>query len=98
VDWQEGQPIPVRGAGTPVEFSSAEPLKEECIHFMECIETRRTPRTDGVNGLRVLQLLHAAQRSLVTNGQPVRVDAPRPRSRKAAPVVETMPAPVAEPT
>ncbi|UCD75386.1 MAG: Gfo/Idh/MocA family oxidoreductase [Phycisphaerales bacterium] len=71
VDWHEGQPIPVRGEGQLVDFPGAEPLKEECLHFIERMADRRPPRTDGLNGLRVLQILHAAQRSLVTNGQPV---------------------------
>jgi len=71
VDWQEGQPIPVRGEGTAVSFPEDEPLKQECRHFLECVETGRTPLTDGRSGLRVLEILHAAQRSLVTNGQPV---------------------------
>lgn len=71
VDWREGQPIPVRGEGTLVDFPPAEPLKEECRHFLDRMENRRPPRTDGLNGLRVLQILHAAQRSLITNGHPV---------------------------
>ena len=45
----------------------------ECAHFVECVETRQTPRTDGRNGIRVLRVLQAAQRSLQTNGQPVSV-------------------------
>jgi len=71
VDWREGQPIPVRGEGTLVQFPEAEPLKEECRHFIDRMADRRPPRTDGRNGLNVLQILHAAQRSLITNGQPV---------------------------
>jgi predicted dehydrogenase len=71
VDWKEGQPIPVKGEGVKVQYPADEPLKAECLHFINSIETRQTPRTDGLNGLRVLQILHAAQRSLITNGQPV---------------------------
>lgn len=71
VDWHEGQHVPVRGKGQLVEFSEDEPLKSECQHFIDRMADRRVPRTDGLNGLRVLQLLHAAQRSLITNGQPV---------------------------
>ena len=41
------------------------------LHFAECIRTRRTPRTDGQNGLRVLKVLDACQRSLSAGGQPV---------------------------
>jgi predicted dehydrogenase len=71
VDWQAGQPIPVRGEGTRIAFSADEPLTRECQHFLDCIATRREPLTTGENGVRVLQILHAAQRSLITNGQPV---------------------------
>ena len=71
VDWEQGQPVPVRGEGVEVEFPNDEPLKQEVKHFLHCIQTRQRPRTDGENGLRVLQILHAAQRSLTTNGHPV---------------------------
>ena len=71
VDWEQGQPVPVRGEGVEVEYPDDEPLKQEVKHFLHCIQTRQRPRTDGQNGLCVLQILHAAQRSLTTNGQPV---------------------------
>jgi len=70
VDWKEGQPVPVKGEGVKVDFGTAEPLMEECKHFLECVRTRKTPRTDGVNGVRVLQILHGAQESLMRNGRP----------------------------
>jgi predicted dehydrogenase len=44
-----------------------EPLKLECQHFIECIETGATPLTDGYDGLRVVQMLEAAQHSLKTH-------------------------------
>jgi len=71
VEWKEGQPVPIKGEGQKVEFSQAEPLAEECRHFVDCIRTRETPRTDGRKGLEVLSLLHAAQKSLSTNGKQV---------------------------
>jgi predicted dehydrogenase len=71
VGWKQGQPVPIKGDGVKVQYPADEPLKQECLHFIECMETRRAPRTDGQNGLRILQILHAAQRSLMTNGQPV---------------------------
>jgi predicted dehydrogenase len=74
VDWHEGQPVPVRGEGTPVDFGGEMALDRECQHFLECIEKGKQALTDGRNGLRVLQLLHAAQRSLMTNGQPTPVE------------------------
>ena len=50
-----------------------EPLQEECSHFIHCIRTGATPLTDGVNGLRVVQVLAAGQRSLEQGGQKVRL-------------------------
>src|SRR5205823_2914800 len=68
VDWQQGQPVPVRGHGIKVPYPQDEPLKMECMHFLECIDQRKAARTDGKNGVEILQILHAAQRSLMTNG------------------------------
>jgi UDP-2-acetamido-3-amino-2,3-dideoxy-glucuronate N-acetyltransferase len=73
--WQEGRiPTPSRAKGEPIALSEAEPLREECQHFLECCETRSTPRTDGEEGVRVLRVLHAAQCSLEKSGQPVRIE------------------------
>jgi len=71
VEWQEGQPIPVRHNGIEVTYPQDEPLRLECEAFLDAMTTRKPPLTDGVSGLRVLRVLQAAQRSLVTNGQPV---------------------------
>jgi len=49
----------------------SEPLQIECRHFIECIRTRRQPLSDGQDGLRVVKVLDAAQRSLRLNGEPV---------------------------
>jgi predicted dehydrogenase len=48
-----------------------EPLQLECQHFLDCIRERRRPLTDGRDGLRVVKVLEAAQRSLEKNGAPV---------------------------
>ena len=53
------------------QVKSSEPLMEECRHFLECIEKRERPRSDGGEGLRVLKVLDAAQRSLEAGGAPV---------------------------
>lgn len=73
VDWVGGMPLARRNGGTPVPYDAVEPLRAECEHFKECVRTRRAPRTSGENGLRVLRVLQAAQRSLMTQGQPVQV-------------------------
>jgi predicted dehydrogenase len=48
-----------------------EPLRVECEHFLECVRDRSTPRSDGHDGLRVVRVLDAAQRSLKSGGAPV---------------------------
>jgi predicted dehydrogenase len=45
-------------------ISNAEPLRNECEHFLECIRTGATPRSDGASGLRVVRVLEQLQRSL----------------------------------
>jgi predicted dehydrogenase len=53
-----------RADAVPVELDAAEPLELECRHFLDCISTRERPRTDVDEGLRVLRVLDAAQRSM----------------------------------
>ena len=61
--------------GTSVAVPSGEPLRLECEHFIRCVERREKPRTPGENGVEVLRVLQACQRSLQLNGEPVQVDA-----------------------
>jgi predicted dehydrogenase len=48
-----------------------EPLQRECQHFIECIQNGRQPNTDGLNGLKVVKVLEAAERSLKQDGKPI---------------------------
>lgn len=64
VNWTNGTPQANPLAPEPIEVIQAEPLQEECRHFLECCDLRSTPRTDGCEGHRVLQVLEAAQKSL----------------------------------
>jgi predicted dehydrogenase len=41
-----------------------EPLKLECQHFVDCVLSGSQPLTDGRDGLKVVQMLEAAQASL----------------------------------
>jgi predicted dehydrogenase len=43
---------------------SAEPLRLEMEHFIDCVQSGRRPRTDGQSGLRVVEALDACQRAL----------------------------------
>ena len=71
VDLASGDPVPVRGEGTLVPFDTTEPLRLECAAFLDTVQTRVPPLTDGATGLRVLQVLEAAQRSLERHGAAV---------------------------
>jgi len=48
-----------------------EPLRIECLHFLECVEKAAAPRSDGRDGLRVVRVLDAATRSLRAGGAPI---------------------------
>jgi len=50
-----------------------EPLRLECQHFIDCIINDRQPRSDGLDGLRVVKVLQAAQESLDKGGIPVKI-------------------------
>ena len=52
-----------------------EPLRVECEHFLDCVRERKTPLSDGQDGLRVVKVLEAAARSLEGNGSPVQIKA-----------------------
>jgi UDP-2-acetamido-3-amino-2,3-dideoxy-glucuronate N-acetyltransferase len=74
IEWKNGAIETAKAAGVPVAFDSEEPLRRECRHFIECVATRQRPHTPGEEGVEVLQVLQACQRSLEMNGEPVRVD------------------------
>jgi UDP-2-acetamido-3-amino-2,3-dideoxy-glucuronate N-acetyltransferase len=64
VMWRNGLPVANRAEARPVPCEAGEPLRTECLHFLECIQTRNRPRTDGVEGLRVLTVLQRCQEAL----------------------------------
>ena len=70
----ERMPVPVRGEGEEIPFAEDEPLRKECEAFIDAIDSRQPPLTDGPSALRVLRVLQASQRSLVTNGRVVTLD------------------------
>ena len=55
------------------KIDMVEPLKLECQHFIDCIKNNTPPISNGENGLRVLKILTAAQKSLEANGKPVKI-------------------------
>lgn len=61
---------------------TSEPLRLEAQHFLDCVRERKTPLSDARDGLRVVRILEAAQRSLEQDGVPVKIQGdqagPRP--------------------
>ena len=55
-----------------------EPLKNECKHFLECIEFGKRPRSSGEDGAAIVRLLEAASKSLERNGAPIQIDSESP--------------------
>lgn len=64
IDWQGQMPVPVKADAERVDIGQDEPLKCECQHFLACMDNGSVPRTDGPEGLSVLRVLNAAQKSM----------------------------------
>lgn len=52
----------------------AEPLKNQCWHFLECVRTGRRPVSNGVHGRDVVRVLEAINRSMECKGLQVPVE------------------------
>ncbi len=71
INWRNNIPVPSKAEAERVDIPQAEPLRMECEHFLQCIADGRNPQTDGAEGLRVLRILNAAQRSLDVEGEKI---------------------------
>jgi len=69
VKWQNGLPVPDKAEAQRIEVDQDEPLRRQCLHFLECIHDGEQPLTDGYEGLQVLKILNASQRSLDLSGR-----------------------------
>ena len=68
IKWQDSMPVPTKADPERLDIPQAEPLRLECEHFIACISNGTQPITDGYEGLQVLKVLNASQRSLDQNG------------------------------
>jgi predicted dehydrogenase len=55
-------------------FKMSEPVRNECLHFIECVQCARKPLSSGKEGLEVVQILEAATESLRRNSSKVPLD------------------------
>jgi len=56
------------------QVDTTEALRTELTHFVECIEGGRRPLSDGPSGLRIVQVLEAAARSIADRGRLVEIE------------------------
>ncbi|BDA72893.1 oxidoreductase domain protein [Calothrix sp. PCC 7716] len=68
---QDNVPILKLHSKTVIPIDTASPLTEECKHFLACVETRQTPKTDIQNGINVCSVLQSAQSSLESQGKTI---------------------------
>ncbi len=58
------------------QLDNTQPLALECQHFIDRVHDRQPARSDGRDGVRVLRVLAAAQKSLESGGVPVDIPLP----------------------
>jgi predicted dehydrogenase len=61
-------------------LNEMEPLKAECLSFVDCIVQEKRPMTDGQNGLDVVKVIEAADISLQNGHGEVYLDRSTPQS------------------
>ena len=71
IKWRNNIPVPAKAQPERLDIPQDEPLRSECEHFLSCMSNGRRPITDGFEGLRVLKVLNASQRSLNENGRKI---------------------------
>jgi UDP-2-acetamido-3-amino-2,3-dideoxy-glucuronate N-acetyltransferase len=74
IKWENNIPIPAKSEPEKIILPESEPLRLECEQFIESIRTMTPPQTDGNEGLRVLRVLNASQRSLNQYGKKIALD------------------------
>src|SRR3546814_9549774 len=74
IGWNGDMPNIAKAEARPIPYGLEEPLALECRHFLDCIAEGRRPRSDAEEGLRVLAVLDACQRSLATDRKSTRLN------------------------
>ena len=64
LNWENGLPVLDKAEYEAIPVEEEEPLKNECLHFLECASRNQNPVSDAKEGLRVLSVLQSAQASL----------------------------------
>ena len=90
IRWENNIPVPAKAEPERLDIPKDEPLRLECEHFLDCISNGKKPITDGREGLRVLKILKASQRSLDEEGRKIYLEEKDDRSyRRSTPKPKT---------
>lgn len=66
IEWKNGRlPVATKAEHTVIPIDSEQPLRRELSHFLDCVKTRKSPKTSGEEGLRVLKVLEKAEKLLL---------------------------------
>ncbi len=88
IQWVDRVPVAHKADGEVIPLPKEEPLRRECEHFLECVETRKSPRTNGESALRVLQVLEACESSVRDKGAPAKVGSALPYQAHSTAVID----------
>lgn len=64
VEWQDEIPMVEKAKPQYLPLIESEPLADECLHFVDCINNVIQPRTNGEEALAVLKVLNLLQKSM----------------------------------
>jgi UDP-2-acetamido-3-amino-2,3-dideoxy-glucuronate N-acetyltransferase len=73
VEFEDKLPVLRKEDAQFIEHDEIEPLREECLHFLDCVSTRAQPLTDAASGIENLKVLEACQSSIEQRGVPVSI-------------------------
>jgi len=69
IGWKNNLPVANKAEAITIPIDATEPLRAECLHFLDCVRTRSRPHTDGEEALRVLSVLQQCQAALESKAQ-----------------------------
>jgi UDP-2-acetamido-3-amino-2,3-dideoxy-glucuronate N-acetyltransferase len=65
IAWEGGNSIVSKAEPEPIAFDAGEPLRNECQAFLDAVDGISHPPSDAAEGIRVLRVLEACQRSIL---------------------------------
>jgi UDP-2-acetamido-3-amino-2,3-dideoxy-glucuronate N-acetyltransferase len=63
-EWNGDAPMVGKAPAVPIQYEDVEPLRQECAAFLAAVQDGAIPPSDANEGIRVLRVLAACQRSI----------------------------------